>query len=822
MTVQSISQKSMGVKDLPAGNLPPIVSTPAYTWTRPSDWLAMPTFTSGEQKFAGLYAVTDDTSNYVVVRAVTSAGNFQVDWGDGVVETFASATNAQHIYDWSSISTSTLTSEGFKQVMVVVTPVSGNLTAINLMQKYTGPNPALPNYIPKWCELAVGSPNLTAFIVGGTSPFTNSRVQKITVHSFSTAYTNWADTFNSCFNLQEVVFNQSTSTITDMTGMFTSCTNLVNAPALDMSSVLSTQNMFINCYSLKNVPNYMTSGNNTNTTNMFRACYSLVVAPNMNTANVTNMSAMFYSAYSLLVVPAYNTSKVTNMSGMFYECFVLKSLPYFDTKLVTDMNTMLSYCRSLVDVPLYDTSNVTNTSSMFANAQSIRTVPNFNFAKLTNASAMFQGCISLNSVPKFNTPLLTNMNQMFQNCYSLKEIPQLYTNNVTSMSSTFAGTAITKIPELNYNLVTNMSGMFQNCVQLQDISYLSNVLHTNVQSTTNMFNTCRSIVEIGNISLPNATTAGSMFAAMTSLRKIGNVSFPKMIDCGGLFNGSRALQDIGTLSYPTTITSADLQFFGCTTIERLVFDGAGITNFSNEFTNCVNLVEVNVSNLTKVNNTSNSFTNCPSLSKIRLQGLRYGFTITGTNMNSAELEEMFAELGSAINTSQTITITSVPGAATVYSKTSVSQSGNALTLDTTNLEVGMYMYNTTLTNGYPVNFTASGSIMTPAPARNIVNGSIVYFTSITTTTGITTYVPYYIVNASGGTYQLSLTPGGTPVTLTNDGTGVMNISNRIASIGSGVITLDNSPVTASNSGLTVTFRKLNTYAALANRYAVSG
>jgi len=97
-----------------------------YDWTRPADWLTMPT--PGTQEFVGLLAITDDTVNYL---ALQFAGNYTVDWGDGVTENVATGVKAQHQYTYSAISSSTLSTRGYKQVLVRVTPQSGqNLTII--------------------------------------------------------------------------------------------------------------------------------------------------------------------------------------------------------------------------------------------------------------------------------------------------------------------------------------------------------------------------------------------------------------------------------------------------------------------------------------------------------------------------------------------------------------------------------------------------------------------------------------------------------------------------------------------------------------------
>lgn len=53
--------------------------------------------------------------------------------------------------------------------------------------------------------------------------------------------------------------------------------------------------------------------------------------------------------------------------------------------------------------------------------------------------------------------------------------------------------------------------------------------------------------------------------------------------------------------------------------------------------------------------------------------------------------------------------------------------------------------------------------------HGLSNGDTVYFSAITTTTGINIYTVYYVVGVDGNDFDVSLTSGGGAVTLTDDG-----------------------------------------------------
>lgn len=67
-------------------------------------------------------------------------------------------------------------------------------------------------------------------------------------------------------------------------------------------------------------------------------------------------------------------------------------------------------------------------------------------------------------------------------------------------------------------------------------------------------------------------------------------------------------------------------------------------------------------------------------------------------------------------------------------------------------------------------FTDSGDLVTKA-THGLSNGAVVVFQSITTTTGITAFVRYYVIGSTTNTFQVATTVGGSAVTLTSDGSG---------------------------------------------------
>jgi hypothetical protein len=67
-------------------------------------------------------------------------------------------------------------------------------------------------------------------------------------------------------------------------------------------------------------------------------------------------------------------------------------------------------------------------------------------------------------------------------------------------------------------------------------------------------------------------------------------------------------------------------------------------------------------------------------------------------------------------------------------------------------------------------FTDTGDLVTAA-SHGLSNGTPIIFQTITTTTGVTTFVRYYLISATTNTFQVSTTYGGSAAALTTDGSG---------------------------------------------------
>ena len=301
----AIEAKGVAVGAIPFANYPGKIAQissggggGSSQWQRPSDWLTLPTLTSADNKFVGLHAVYED-ANFV---ALTAAGNYTVDWGDGVIENYTANVVAKHEYDYSTYDTAgaTLCSRGYKQAIITVTPQSGQqFTLININKLHS----TLTNIFVSsgFLEVSIAGSDVTGVCIGNSS-----------VGDFGS-------------NIVHALL-ESASVI---------CPSLAKCTCI-----------FQNCYSLRHIPQLDTSAV-TDMSYMFYSCYSLQTIPQLDTSAVTDMSYMFYSCCSLQTIPQLDTSAVTTMSYMFYSCCSLQTIPQLDTSAVTDMSSMFGGCDAL-------------------------------------------------------------------------------------------------------------------------------------------------------------------------------------------------------------------------------------------------------------------------------------------------------------------------------------------------------------------------------------------------------------------------------------------------------------------------------------------
>lgn len=770
MSIVYTSGRNIQSKKNPPSQTIPVVNT----WTRPADWLTLPTVGPTDQKLVGLYAVFDNGANYVAVLCTTSTGTYTVDWGDGSSPvTVSSGSVAQYAYNYASISSGTLTTRGYKQVIITITPTSGNLLTFDLDQKYVN-SPVLSRYNTKWLDISMGSPYMTDFNLPKSAVVSANMLEQVTFVSKGSTFVDFTDAFYLLFGLRKVNISADMSTATSTLSMFYNCSALEEVPYFDTTNVVNMQWMFMNCYNLRKVPTY-------------------------NTSNVTNMTNMFNSCRNLTEIPPLDTSKVSSIGTFATNCVSLKKLPYLNTINVSTATQMFDGCTNITTSPAYNWSNLVTGTQLYANCASLVTIPPIVSPNLTTATSMFNGCTSLNGNITIDTTKVTDASSMFASCRSLSTAPSLNLSNATTTVSMFIScVSLTTSPAYDLSNCTTANTMFSGCTALQSV---------------------------GNLNTPNLTFIVSTFQNCASLETVPNFDTTKVTNIQAMFAGCQELKSEGLPTYNfSNVTSASTVFQNCNNLVSVPsFNFNKATTVTSMFQNASSLVSIPAFNFSNVTAVATSFANgANSMGVTNLTGIKFSVDYTNCLMNKTNLELMFTNLGTAATT-QTVTITSNPGADTAIAKTGTWTTGSKNVTITVagSVVTGMYMYGAIA--GINCSFTDAGDIVTVTGGSALapIAGTVVAFPSITSTTGISINTLYYVINPSGATFQVALTPGGSAIALTTNGTGTVRYALTVTNVVGTTITLDNYPMTPGTSS-PLTFRYLNTNLATFKNWTVSG
>lgn len=373
-------------------------------WVRPLDWLPLPSIVSGEDKIVGLVAVNEYESNWVSVRI---SGAYTVNWGDGTTSDHSSGSIASKNIAWGDISASTLSSKGYRQALVQITPQAGQqLTSVEL-----GVIPASLTSLSSltWLDVAVALPNATLFRIGSST--TLSSVRPILLEKFE-----WIG---------------PSSSLTDVSGLVNGACRLRSINLFDTSNVTTTARMFANCSDLDYVPFY-NIGNSTSASIMFYNCTMLKEVPLFDTKNVTAMDTMFYDS-GLVEVPLFNTSNVTTMNNFINFSENLKSIPLLDTSKVTNFSSMQSQNPSLTYIPEFNIKSGTSFSNMLAN------MPGVTRVDLIPARSLGIGAMNLSS---------SELNRIYT------RLPSLIARTITNAVGN--GTLVTYTTSVDHNYIPGM------------------------------------------------------------------------------------------------------------------------------------------------------------------------------------------------------------------------------------------------------------------------------------------------------------------------------------------------------------------------------
>ena len=107
-----------------------VIAPATAEWTRPTEWLAIPSYGENEEVIYLLNAVWDTSVNPCAFQLNGTGAGYTVEWGDGTITNHAMNTKAQKNYSYNSLNGTPF--RGYRQALIKITPQAGSV--INWMR----------------------------------------------------------------------------------------------------------------------------------------------------------------------------------------------------------------------------------------------------------------------------------------------------------------------------------------------------------------------------------------------------------------------------------------------------------------------------------------------------------------------------------------------------------------------------------------------------------------------------------------------------------------------------------------------------------------
>jgi len=541
-------------------------------WVRPSEWLDMPVYSSGDDKVAILAFVPSGLpmqarielfGTYISneVRPTLST----VDWGDGnsvavsgtdYRDTYPGYVEpAVHTYSYDDLSSDTefeYNGRICRQAMIEITNASGmyylDLSDFAATNNKTDPDSyGRASVSHNYLELSINSSGCENVYLRRHPPYRGSprHCKKIKIRS-DKSITN-GQTFWQLYELEELDIESGIfRDLTSFNYMFADCRRLKSVPYFDTSSATSMGTMFNGCWDLEEIPDFDTS-NVTSFGSFASYCYNLKKIPNIDFSNATNLNNSFFNCTTIKSIPSgMNISNAQNLAGCFQGCTNLSAVPdNLDFSSATTTDGMFRICSNLKRCPDLYLPNVTDMDSMFNGCSTLKVSPSIDAPVATNASRVFMSCYGIRKAGFINIPSATDISYFFNDCYNLQNA------EFGSMTG-----------------VQRLDGAFADCHDLNTLKMnsIENALPTH---TLSMLENCKTIKRVPTINTSNCLYTYSMYLGCNSLQEIPEHDLSNVINCSYMFRGCGLLVNFGGVTNFSSVATNINGMFQDTPVSEL-------------------------------------------------------------------------------------------------------------------------------------------------------------------------------------------------------------------------------------------------------------
>ena len=499
-------------------------STLTERYVRNPELLELPTLVDGDEEILILQKVFEQGENWLVVQI---QGAYEVDWGDGDVTTHTSGSKAYKSVNWSGVSSSTLTSGGYRQAIVRITPQAGQqLTLFNGAQPITE-DPLVPN--SNVVSVKMAGQNFTTMTTAFQN-FTNLQDFEFVGSNNFNAINNM---FANCYNLRKV-YQLDTSSAVSMTQLFTGCFNLLEIPQLNLDNCTNLTSGFYNCTNLTYIPTIDLSNSPLTSLNgSFRNCVKISKLPVKNTEKITNFLYTFSGLENITSIEGITFTAATTLNSTFYLSYNIERInPLgWPTNYTGSLNSTFNGCQRLTDITPFQTSGCTNFTSTFRNCRKLTDLSWVDLSSAIEAQGVTNFMFSLKKPPvnlptdfnKYlnqthysnrslrepidipNTAKPTRLYYFARDAYSLEKLPEFDASEVQDIRAmAYQAYSISVLPAYNFSAVTLSDAT--------TFAYMYNLRESNVYGLTRIhsYQRCQlSREEIVNIFNNLGTASGA-------------------------------------------------------------------------------------------------------------------------------------------------------------------------------------------------------------------------------------------------------------------------------------------------------------------------
>lgn len=702
----------------------------------------------------------------------------------------------------------------YAPLAVNVYGVYNNCSSLTLLPKLYLPSATDMSYVATTCASLQRVPDMyTPLVTNVSNAFNNCVALEEVEWTFSSLVTNYSSLFQGCSSLTKIPTIDCTSA-TSLASAFNNCISLKSLNLKNSGNVTSFNSMANGNSSLTTATGIdITSA--TNIQSMFQACQYLAsasvtdsntlswVTPSQNnnwavrTMAINPSGSIMYTAQSTAYMGLMKwdsgnnrfvyTNNATSTNGNNINAFVapdgkhcyvgstsLNTLAQHPILTNGALGTATLYSMGANGRPVISPDGTKvfgmNTSTTLYYYTRTSSGINSSAASITTATNNVDGVVSTDSLFLYTVSGTQNTIKVF----SINQTSGLPTLASTISTGLNNPTNITISPDNKHIYVSNYNSSNM-LVYTRDTGTGALTL---VQTVTLFAASYRPVISSdGNfLYIPNYASSGiqvfsrdsstGFVTLITSYRTLPN---PYQI----------VLHPDGTYLHLTVSNASSVSqivsFPRDTVTGLLTATVTSITALASAFSGCNRLTtipDINMSGLLASSNIGGGGEYSATTSGAK-QSL-YAQSVANSKLTIAGLNAYIENQQRPFSPGQTLTLSSNPGYRT-GNLTGTTWASNSLTItcaSTAALKVGYSLqqasFNQTLNASWT--FNASTGFVSFSGGRSFTNGTRISFLNITTTMGIATYYPYYIVNSSGNTFQLAYTAGGTPIMFDNNGT----------------------------------------------------